>query len=436
MWLTIPFFKIISDPLLAGRTLSALADLATIMGVAFTAYILFKNKRLSVLAGAIYSVLPYSVFFGRMALADSLLVMFYVWTFNLLALSFIHLRLDLAMLAGFSLGFAWLTKSPAVFVFLLSPSVFLLIKPLTRRNFIVACGLWLVACVIAIGMYNILRLGPQFHMIAIRNADYVYPVLEVIRHPLDPLIPHLKDSLNFYFYLATPIGLLFAIWGTFEVHRSHLRQRLILALWFLVPIFVQSSLAKAFTARYLLFTVPFAVILIAHAIEHFGQKSQKHVLTLAAAGLVIIPSLVVDWSLLFNPPSTPLPRIERAGYLEEWTAGQGLRDISFQLAQFAKSGPVLVGSEGFFGTPFDALQLYLNNVSNVRVIGVGVWIDSVHEKLQNALADNQVFLIVNSSRFHNDDPEKIGLKLLSSYPKAVKPDGTREYTLFFQVLPK
>ena len=144
MWLTIPFFKIISDPLLAGRTLSALADLATIMGVAFTAYILFKNKRLSVLAGAIYSVLPYSVFFGRMALADSLLVMFYVWTFNLLALSFIHLRLDLAMLAGFSLGFAWLTKSPAVFVFLLSPSVFLLIKPLTRRNFIVACGLWLV----------------------------------------------------------------------------------------------------------------------------------------------------------------------------------------------------------------------------------------------------------------------------------------------------
>ena len=110
--------------------------------------------------------------------------------------------------------------------------------------------------------------------------------------------------------------------------------------------------------------------------------------------------------------------------------------LSFQLAQFAKSGPVLVGSEGFFGTPFDALQLYLNNVSNVRVIGVGVWIDSVHEKLQNALADNQVFLIVNSSRFHNDDPEKIGLKLLSSYPKAVKPDGTREYTLFFQVLPK
>ena len=95
----------------------------------------------------------------------------------------------------------------------------------------------------------------------------------------------------------------------------------------------------------------------------------------------------------------------------------------------------MVGSEGFFGTPFNALQLYLNDVSNVRVIGVGVWIDSVHEKLKNSLADNQVFLVVNSTRLHAD-PDQIGLKLIVSYPKAYRPDGTREYLLFFQVLSK
>jgi len=433
MWLTIPFFKVISDPLLAGRAISALADSVTIMGVAVAAYVLFKNTRLSLLAGAIYAVLPYSVFFGRVALADSLLTMFYVWAFNLLALSLILLRLDLAMLAGFSLGFAWLTKSPAIFAIALSPSLFLLLPKPTRKNLLFAICYLIFALVIATGMYNILRLGPEFHMIALRNRDYVYPITEILKHPLDPLIPHLKDSLNFYFYLATPIGLLFTMWGIFEGHRSHLRQRVILTVWFLVPILIQSTMVKAFTARYLLFTVPFAAVLIAHAIEHFGQKSQKHILTFAAASIIIIPAAVVDWMLLFNPQAAPLPRIERAGYLEEWTAGTGLQDISAQLAQFAKSGPVLVGSEGFFGTPFDALQLYLNNVSNVRVIGVGVWIDSVHEKLQNALADNQVFLVVNSSRFHHDDPVKIGLKLLGSYPKALRPDGTREYTLFFQV---
>ena len=100
-------------------------------------------------------------------------------------------------------------------------------------------------------------------------------------------------------------------------------------------------------------------------------------------------------------------RNERSGYLEGWTAGHGLKEVSQYLRQAAKSGPVLVGSEGFFGTPFNALQLYLNDVPNVRVIGVGVWIDSVHEKLQNSLVDNQVFLVVNSTRFHAN-PKDLG----------------------------
>ena len=50
-------------------------------------------------------------------------------------------------------------------------------------------------------------------MIAVRNADYVFPITEVLRHPLDPLIPHLKDSLLFLTYFLTPLGLLVAVSG-------------------------------------------------------------------------------------------------------------------------------------------------------------------------------------------------------------------------------
>jgi len=146
-----------------------------------------------------------------------------------------------------------------------------------------------------------------------------------------------------------------------------------------------------------------------------------------------LPSLFIDYKLISSPQDAPLPHIERSGYLEEWTAGQGLREVSDYLRRASASGPVLVGSEGFFGTPFSALQLYLNDVPNVRIIGVGVWIDSVNEKLTNSLADNQVFLIINSTRFHVDDPAKIGLDLIASYPKAIRPDTTREYLLFFKV---
>ncbi len=430
MWATIPFLKLVSDPLLAGRALSVLAGLGSVIGIGLASYFLFFNIRLSLLAALLAATLPYLVFFDRMALADSLLAMFLVWTFNFSYLSFIHRRLDLAMFAGFALGFAWLTKSPAIFAFGLLPLNFLLVKPHPRH-----LAYLLTTYVIAFGMYNILRLGPEFHMIALRNADYTFPFAEILTHPLDPLISHLKDSFLFLAYFLTPLGLLAAISGILAGGRSHWQSRLVLAAWWLGPTLTQSAIARAFTARYLLFTIPFAILLIAHALEHIGQRTQKHFLSIAAAGLIVIPALAMDYLAVTRPESLPLPRIERSGYLEDWTAGYGLRDISQRLRQYSTAGPVLVGSEGYFGTPFDALKLYSNDLSSIRIIGVGVWIDSVSDKLKSALSDNQVFLVVNSTRLHAD-PDQLRLRLISSYPKAYKPDGTREYLLFFQVLPK
>jgi len=443
MWLMIPALKLFTDPLLAGRTLSALAGLGTIAGTALAAWLVFKNHRAVFLASAISATLPFLVFFDRMALVDSLLTMFFIWTFNFSWLAIIHSRLDLAMLAGFSAGFAWLTKSPAIFALMLLPSLLLLVPKAFSKKFLFSPAqlsfFYILSSIfIAFSMYQILRLGPEFQMIALRNKDYVFPLWEVLfRHPLDPLKPHLIDVFNFYLYLLTPIGLLLAIWGVFAGQFSHWRTRVILVLWALAPVFAQAAIAKTFTARYILFSVPFVVLLMVHALEHIGQHTKKHFLSLAAAGLLIVSGLILDVLFLTRPQSAPMHPNERSGYLEEWTAGYGLKEVSQYLRQAAKSGPVLVGSEGFFGTPFNALQLYLNDVPNVRVIGVGVWIDSVHEKLQNSLADNQVFLVVNSTRFHANPKDLIPpLKLIASYPKAVKSDGSQEYLLFFQVLPK
>ena len=433
MWALIPVLKIIADPLIAGRALSALGALGTITGVGLLAFLLFNNKRIGLLAAALWAVLPYPVFFERMALVDALLVLFTVWYVVCILVSIAHQRLDMALIAGFFAGFAWLTKSPAIFILGLSPGLLVFLPDFKKITLLRGVFHLIVAFVIAFGMYNILRLGPEFHQIALRNADYVYTLAEALRGPLDPLVPHLKDTFAFFVYFITPIGLLFSVWGIFEGQRHHLKQRLVLTAFWLAPIFVQAFIAKGFTARYLLFTVPYAVILMAHAFEHLGQKTSHHRLSLAATGLVILIAIGLNIALISDPAAVPLPRIERSGYLEEWTAGQGLRLVSQAIRAAAAAGPVVVGSEGFFGTPHDGLALYLNDLPQVRVIGVGVWIDSVHEKLTNALVDNQVFLVVNSTRFHADPHATPGLQLLSSYPKAVRPDGSREELLFFRV---
>jgi 4-amino-4-deoxy-L-arabinose transferase-like glycosyltransferase len=432
MWTVIPFLKFVSDPLIAGRIVSGLAGIGTVAGVGIAAFILFKDKRIALIALTVSGVLPYLVFFNRMALADSLLAMCLIWVFNFSLLSIIHLRWDLSMLAGFALGFAWLTKSPAIFALVLLPLNILMVPQLNRKKLLLALFYLLTTFFIGFGMYNILRLGPEFHMIALRNQDYVFSFTEILVHPFDPLISHLRDSANFYLYLATPVTLFFVIWGL--VSKSNLRQRIILAAWFLAPIIAQSAIAKQFTARYLLFTVPFAVILAALGIGHLGQRTKGHILSLSGLLLVIATSLYLNFLMISSPEKLPLPRIERSGYLEEWTAGQGIKEIADQIKVFAQDGPVLVGSEGYFGTPFDGLQAYLNQQSNVRVVGVGVWIDSVSDKLLSARSDNQVFLVVNSSRLQVDW-NTLPLELISQYPKAKSPNGTQESLYFFRVLP-
>ncbi len=428
MWGTIPFQKVFSDPLIAGRMVSVFSGLATLVGIFFASYVLFANKRLSLIATALGATMPFMVFFNRMAMADSLLAMFMVWTMGLSLYALKHDRWDWSIVAGFTFGFSWLTKSPAVFMFGLLPLGLLFAKHKLKSLFYL-----LTTFAVGIGMYNILRLGPEFSQIALRNKDYVFSLSEVLKHPWDPFTSHIKDSALFYLYFLTPIGLFLALWGIVGQKFSHLKQKVILLGWFLAPILAQSAIAKQYTARYILFTVPFATILIALAIEQIGQHTKRHVLSLAALGLVIIPSIYLDYTYVTRPESAPLPRIERSGYLEEWTAGTGVKQISEYLAKV--DGPIVVGSEGFFGTPFDGLQAYLNNNRNIRVVGVGVWIDSVDAKLKNALADNKVYLVVNSDRLHAD-PTALGLKLIASYPKAVRPDRTQQSLLFFEVVGK
>lgn len=434
MWAIIPFMKFISDPLIAGRVFSAFVGFATAPLVGLAYYLLFKKVRPSLLAALLWWVVPFTVFFNRMALVDSLLVFFIMAAFDCLLVSFIYCRWDFSMLAGFALGAAWLTKSPAIFSFVLLPSLLLLpqIDKSKRRNCLLYLGFIMTAYVIAFAMYNILRLGPEFHMIAIRNNDYVFPLSEVLAHPFQPSWSNLQSTLSYFLYYLTPVGLVLAVWGIFSDRTNHLFHRLILSAWWLAPLAAQVIFARNLTARYLLFTVPFAILLATHAIEHIASKSRFKYLFYVTAALVIIPALVLDYQLIFTPQSAPLPRRERAGYLEEWTSGVGLREAANQIRTAAAAGPVVVGSEGFFGTPFDALAAYLQDLPQVRVIGVGVWIDSVSDKLTSALDENQVFLVVNSSRFHADY-QKLGLELLGAYPKAANPNGDKEALLFFRV---
>lgn len=453
MWILMFYVRRLSDPLFSGRILSVVSGIGTMIGVLAVSYLLFKNKLVSLVSIFIYSFSPFSFFFDRMALVDSLLAAFSVWAMFFGILTSKYKRLDMAMLTGFMLGGALLTKSPAIFITLLLPTSWIFVdwqKDIKKNIYqlLKLISLMLTTYIIAYGLYNILRLGPNFNLISSRNQDYLFPISHLWINPKDPFIFHIEEIFKDWFIKMGPwpILMLTAI-GLLTTAKKYCKESVFLLFWFLFPILVESMYAKVFTVRYILYTLPPVFILAASAFLEDRVKMLKSFLWI----LIILFtgfSAYFDYQLLVNPDRANLPSSERSGYLEEWTSGQGIKEISEYIRSEYTKNPnkkIIVGTEGYFGTLPDGLQMYLNNLPQVTVIGVGLNFQEVPRSLvESQLAGNSTYLVVNQSRF-NSTADKLGFELIASYLKALRREkesheylrfGPQESLLFYKLTSK
>jgi len=441
MWVVIPFLKIFSDPLMAGRIVSVLTGVVTIIGVFCLTKLLFDDNRTAFLAALMATVTPFLVFFDRLALADSMLAMFGIWTLFFAVKTTTTLRLDFAMLGGFALSGALLTKSPALFFAILLPTALIMVKTkgkVRRRLEVYFKAIFLlgVTLLIGYGMYNILRLGPNFQLLSSRNQDYVFPFSHLFQSPFNPFFGHFKDFWG-YLWLMGPFPLvILSLAGLVRGLKSNFRSTILILLWFILPLLADLEYAKVFTARYVLYVIPFLIVLASLSIRKLENRKEK--IMGVVFGIMVIWSLWIDGLYLFNIEAAPLPRSERSGYLEEWTAGYGIKEASLFLRSKEKAEPekkIVVGTEGYFGTLPDGLQMYLNDRPQITVIGVGLGIDKIPKSLaESSAAGNLTYLLINQSRL-KVDPTEIGLTVISAYPKAKRPDGSNDSLLLLEVSP-
>lgn len=413
MWTMIPLFKIFDDPLLAGRILSVLSGFATLLGVLALSWRVF-SKKVALWSALIYATVPYTVFFDRMALVDSMLAAFTIWALFVGLWLLKSQRLDLGMILGYLFGGALLTKTPAMMSLLILPMTLLgfNFRNAKKYSLIKLLGCWMVAIVIALGLYNILRLGPGFSQLSIRNADYTFSLSELIGRPLDPFLPHVGDLTDWFPKLLTWPILILGGFGVFRVIWEKNRLGMVILLWAAIPLLLQMTFLKTFTARYLLFSIPPLLILGGYGLTILHNRLKKNLSYILITLLIILPMpLYFNYHLLTNPERASLPRNERRGYLEDWTAGYGFKEIAEFLIEKSKHDKVVVGTEGYFGTLPDGLYIYLDK-SDISVIGGPA---SVSAKLKEAAFKNETFFVANKNRLpkHLDNVE-----LIKEYPKA------------------
>ncbi|MGB9911246.1 MAG: ArnT family glycosyltransferase [Microgenomates group bacterium] len=436
MWLMVPFLKIFPDPLFGGRMVSVFSGLISLIGVFFLSLLIFNSKRSAFFASLIYIVLPYTLFFDRMALVDSLLMALGIWVLIFGILVVKTLKLKWAIIGGFVLGLSLLTKSPALFFVFLLFIVGILVEKANFKIFLRMGFLLMIFVGIGVGIYNLLRLSPSFYMINLRNKDYIFSFKEILLHPHDPLLVHLKDITDWFPNLFTWPILSLSILGFFWGMIKKPKETLVLGSWCLLPLIIQSFIAKVFNSRYLLFTIFPLIIFGGFFLERIlGFFKRLGFIKIILVLLIFFPALKYDFFILTSPAKAPLTTEMRRGYLSDWTSGWGIKEVKDYLKDvLKKEKEIVVGTEGFWGTLPDGLQIYFDKEPRIKIIGVGLDFKEIPQPLKEAfLNKTPTFLVGNQSRLGVNDKEGKELELIFKIPKPVSPEGSQDYFLFYRL---
>lgn len=435
MWVMMPVFKIIADPLLAGRLLAVFSGLGTLIGIYLLGRIFF-NKRVALFSALLVSITPYIVFFDRMALVDTMLAAFTVWSILVALLVVKHKRIDLAMILGFFLGGGLLTKTPAMLNVVMIPlsALTLNFSPKGRVTRVLKVfGLFIISTGIGLGIYNALRLGPGFSSLNSRNSDYVRNPADLLVNPLDPFVPHLRDLIEWWPLLIGYPVLIALVIGIIYGIKNKNRFLITIFLIALGPLVIQMALLRTFTARYMLFSISPFLLVAAYGIDNLLDRFKKYATPALAAAVLILLAwpAFFTYKLTTDIENAPLPRNERRGYLEDWTAGYGLREIARYLDNESKNGMIIIGTEGAFGTLPDGLQIYFDRNTNVAFKLGG---STVSAELRTEAKKLPTFFVANQARLadHIDRVE-----LISRFPKALPgdPQYKPDATVLYRILP-
>jgi len=428
-WITIPFLKVFSDPLVAGRAQAAMSGLLLPFVLAILVGALCpKKKNLPVLVVFLAVFCPYLLFHSRMALAEGWLTLFAAGSVFFSYLLAKTRRLDVALLAGGWLGLALLVKSQAWFFLILFP-VGLIFVPINfpKREFSQAfrfLSLFLLSTVIAYLIYNIQRLSPWLYMIAQKNQDFaVSPLAALKEWPI--FWQNLKASVGwFWTYLTWPVFLA-SLSGLLLWLKKDWRQGLFLAAWFFLPFGTINLIARIYNSRYLAFLAFLPLLWAGFFLAKLKPKLSGRLFGLLLLLVFLLP-VFRSGQLLFWPEQFPFTRTDR-GYLEGWTAGYGIAETVRIVSEAAKTQPAVIGTEGNFGLLSQGLEIYFAFDPRVDVFGYYPLPQQSPKELVEAVEEGKraFFVLNNTSGDFNQD----NFLLHSEFPKVNNQGSLRLYEL-------
>lgn len=443
IWIAINIMRFVSDPLLATRLVSVFAGFGALVGIMLLTLELFKKKRSggiinrmfgqlledkksAYIAGLLFIVFPFALVLDRMALYDSLVACGMVWSLYAEVLLVRYLRLDVALLAGLIMGTAVLTKTSGFFSIYLLPFSLLLFdfrqKEWRKKllEWVILAG---VAATVAYGMYSVLRLSPFFYIINEKNALFVYPLQEWLKHPLEFLYGNFNALFGWFFVYTTIPVLLFALISFFI--GKNFREKLLLLIWFLAPFTALGIFGKTLYPRFIFFmTVP-VILLASFAVVTLMQRFKSKILSAVILLLALSFSVYADYFIIFNISNAPIPQADLGQYINSWPAGGGVREMVAFFEKESAKGKIYVATQGTFGSlPTNSMEIYLGKNTNIETRGIYPLPSQVPADLKQKAKTMPVYYVFNDSE---DAPADWPVTLVGKFQKG---NGDRHLSIY------
>lgn len=383
VWIAMILLKFIDDPLVAGRMVSVIAGFFSMIGMFFLGREVFKNIQIGLLASFLYVLYPFALVYDKLALYDSLVAMFIIWSLYFTFLLVRHIRLDIAMIFGIIIGGGMLTKTSANFGFLLLPFS-LLLFPFKKNFDKTKLYKWvlfaLTAIVIANAMYAVLRLSPFFHIVEEKNLTFIYSFHEWIQQPFTFFLGNMKGLSSWLIgYMTVPFFVLAL--SSFIVSKKFLREKLLLLIWFIVPFVGLAFFGKVIYPRFIFFmTIP---LLLLGAYSLYMLQSYAKVRAIKVLLFVVFTGMffVTDYFLLTDFAKAQIPQSDRNQFIASWPAGGGVKETVSYLEKQAQNEKIYVATEGTFGLMPYALEMYLYDNPNITIKGFWPVADTLPQEL-------------------------------------------------------
>lgn len=421
-WLTMLMLQIIPDPLLAGRLVSVFAGSFTLFAMNMLSYELFKNLKLSVIVSLMYIFSPFSLMYDKLALYDSLVCTFYIWSLYFAVLLVKHLRFSHAILYGLILGFGMLNKSSGFLSLYLVPTTLVLFnwqKAIKNKKIIRWIVLVFIAAVVSQIMYNVQRFSPFFHMISLKENVFIYGFREWVSNPFIGFIGNFRGMLDWTItYLTWPIFL--SSFVSFAWTKHALREKFLLFCWSVLPFLALAMFAKVLYPRFILFMAMPLLMLSAYTIERIVTNYTKTLFGVFVLMAILFPSIRSSFYLITNPIFAPIPFADRGQFIDDWPSGWGINEIVSYVKDKSESGKVSVYTEGTFGLLPFALELYLHNQPNVFIQGLWPVPNKMTPEIIDNARDHPSYLVLNVS---TSAPNDWSVELIQEFMKGKNPDA-------------